>query len=300
MKEKVKSSSGSLLEPFMWWKIDQKDVESEVRNYAVSGKHSFRKIAGYLILVSLLFTVAFVIFGIFPVTSLISIIIYLPLATLVMRGSKFFIILAMAIITIDRFGSILITGEYSISAIGLRLLWWAFQMRFLFGAYKVEKLRDKYRGISPDRGQSQESRKLGSGLRFGAKYLLAAGIVMALASIALFSFIYFSKPDYFAKKTECATYNSKAKERLDKQMYDSFGDNSAVGALLGYFSFQFGFYSPKLNTCLYVTKWMGKGGDGSYRIHDSLTEETIQKFTEDQFQNYAKFLYDYSGGEIKI
>lgn len=147
-------SKNSFFEAFMWWKIDQGDIENEVQNYSKPNKFSFRKIAGYLILVSLLFTVIFVLFGGIPSTNLIYIVIYLPLAILVMRGSKFFILLAMVLITLDRFASIFIIGDYSVSAIGLRLLWWAFQMRFLYLAYRVEKLRkhdhnNKIKHISP-------------------------------------------------------------------------------------------------------------------------------------------------------
>ncbi|MCL4354242.1 hypothetical protein M1349_02095 [Patescibacteria group bacterium] len=141
MDEERKKSKNSFFEAFMWWKIDQGDIENEVQNYSKSNRFSFRKIAGYLILVSLLFTVIFVFFGGIPSTNLIYIVIYLPLAILVMRGSKFFILLAMVLITLDRFASILILGDYSVSAIGLRLLWWALQMRFLYAAYKVERLK---------------------------------------------------------------------------------------------------------------------------------------------------------------
>ncbi len=131
----------SFFDAFMWWKIDQKDIDKEVQSYSKPNKLSFRKIAGYLILVSLLFSVVFTLSGTVPLTNLVSIVIYLPLAIFVMRGSKLSMFLAMIIITIDRFASILIIGEYSVYAIGLRLLWWGFQMRFLYLAYRVEKIR---------------------------------------------------------------------------------------------------------------------------------------------------------------
>ncbi|MCJ7448880.1 MAG: hypothetical protein MUO72_14435, partial [Bacteroidales bacterium] len=162
----------------MWWKIDQKDIENEVQNYSKPNKLSFRKIAGYLILASLLLTVAFTIFGVIPLTNLISIAVYLPLAILVMRGSKFFILLAMVIITLDRFASILIIGEYSVYAIGLRLLWWAFQMRFLFAAYKVEQLR-KY----------NHDNKIGSVSLFWKKPLNVAILLTCIVATIFFAIL---------------------------------------------------------------------------------------------------------------
>lgn len=135
----------SFLSPFLWWKIDKKDIDEELIEYSKNKNSSFRKVAGYLILASLLLTCIFVFFGLIPSVNLFSIIIYLPLAILVMRGYRPFIIIAMIFITIDRFGSIFLMGQYSVSSVGLRVLWWAFQMRFLFGAFLVEKERVKYK-----------------------------------------------------------------------------------------------------------------------------------------------------------
>ncbi|MFA5750009.1 MAG: hypothetical protein WC895_02190 [Candidatus Shapirobacteria bacterium] len=127
----------------MWWKIDKKDIDEEINEYSKNKKTSFRKVAGYLILASLLLTCVFVFFGLIPSENLFSIIIYLPLAILVMKGYRPFIVIAMIFITIDRFGSIALMGQYSVSSVGLRILWWAFQMRFLFGAFLVEKKRTR-------------------------------------------------------------------------------------------------------------------------------------------------------------
>jgi hypothetical protein len=126
------------------------------------------------------------------------------------------------------------------------------------------------------------------------------------------------KADFFDKKLTCAKYFDKIKVDLALKEKDYFQteSKSAITRLLGYDDFLVGFYSPKLNTCLYAVARRNDQIDANpddlrqntdnepkrikYIIYDALTTETIKTFPESDSGAYAKFLYDYSGGDIKI
>lgn len=103
------------------------------------------------------------------------------------------------------------------------------------------------------------------------------------------------KDDYFKKKIECEQYSKKIKDDLETT-YNGI-DFSAFGIRV---SFEFIFYSPKDNSCLYVTQFFGSGGR-EYFIHNALTKSKITSFKfPDQFDDYKKFILEYSDGEIRL
>ncbi len=173
----------SFLSPFLWWKIDKKDIDEELIEYSKNKNSSFRKVAGYLILASLLLTWIFVFLGLLPSVDLFSIIIYLPLAIFVMKGYRPFIIIAMIFVTIDRFGSLFLMNQYSVTSIGLRVLWWAFQMKFLFGAFLVENERNKHKFLNSIHTDNNKIRTKKSTLKY-----LSVVIITVILTIIVFVF----------------------------------------------------------------------------------------------------------------
>lgn len=137
-------------------------------------------------------------------------------------------------------------------------------------------------------------------------FIFMLAIVLVIASVILLNNLVktsLQRPtkqqDYFAKKVECSTSNNKIREKLTREEID----NSKPGVIspMIHDIFLFGFYSPKLNTCLYVVRRVNNWNyDRKFVIQDTLTDQEINTFTEKQENDYAKFIFDYSGGEVKI
>ena len=99
------------------------------------------------------------------------------------------------------------------------------------------------------------------------------------------------KVDYFNKKIECEKFSDVIKEELDRY-------NNGTFKGLFYKSFDMVFYSPKENSCLYVVQHTN---DREYFIYNVLTKSKITSFRfPEQFEDYKKFILDYSNGEIRL
>ncbi|MCX6784283.1 MAG: hypothetical protein NT141_04470 [candidate division WWE3 bacterium] len=131
----------------MWWKLDPKEVEKQVSNYATTPFiKTFRGVAGLLLLLSAAVTAAFVLTGIVSAASWLDCAIILFLALFIFLGFRWAMVLGMVVVTIERGGGILIglltdISHPNIIQIGIALLWWAVLMRFLYAAFRVERLR---------------------------------------------------------------------------------------------------------------------------------------------------------------
>lgn len=138
------------------------------------------------------------------------------------------------------------------------------------------------------------------------KNRLVLSIAILLASIILGSFYYASqvnkqqsierqqaikieedkKADYFKKKIECEEYAESIKKEINRSFFNK--------------TFEMIFYSPKDNSCLYVIhiKWT----EGSeYFVYNTLTKNKITSFQfPEQWEDYKKFILEYSDGEIRL
>ncbi|MBU4274653.1 hypothetical protein KKE19_02465 [Patescibacteria group bacterium] len=96
---------------------------------------------------------------------------------------------------------------------------------------------------------------------------------------------------YFNKKTECEQYAESIKEEIDK-------GNKGIFAGSDFNSFQMLFYSPKEDSCLYVIQRLP---DREHFIYNALTHHRITSFRfPEQWEDYKKFLLEYSNGEIRL
>lgn len=95
------------------------------------------------------------------------------------------------------------------------------------------------------------------------------------------------KADYFEKKKECEKYTDSIKADL------------SVGRLSENY-FEMVFYSPKDNSCIFTYQRMGYG-EIEYFVANALTKSKITSFKfPDQWEDYKKFLLEYSDGEIRL
>jgi len=95
--------------------------------------------------------------------------------------------------------------------------------------------------------------------------------------------------DYFQKKIECEKYITSIKKEVD-QNNNFWSLNTS--------SFLFIFYSPRDNSCLYVTE---RFPDREFFIFNALTRSKITSFKfPEQHEEYKKFVLDYSDGEIRL
>lgn len=103
--------------------------------------------------------------------------------------------------------------------------------------------------------------------------------------------------DYFDKKRECEKMAQQIKADITKS------NESDFSALVGTNLFETIFYSPKENSCLYSTQNIRNESDGSreFFIFNALTQSKITSFQfPSQFEQYKKFLLEYSNGEIRL
>ena len=140
------------------------------------------------------------------------------------------------------------------------------------------------------------------------KNKLALSIAILLASIILGGFYYASqinkqksierqqaikieedkKADYFKKKIGCEEYAEGIKKEISESMLS-----------LNMEMFEMIFYSPKDNSCLYVTHRLTGGRE--YFIYNALTKNKITSFQfPEQWEDYKKFILEYSDGEIRL
>lgn len=97
---------------------------------------------------------------------------------------------------------------------------------------------------------------------------------------------------YFNKKIECEKYTKLVKEEIDERRKGMFAD------LFGSEFLQMVFYSPKEDSCLYIIERLP---DREYFIYNALTHHKITSFRfPEQWEDYKKFLLEYSNGEIRL
>jgi len=102
------------------------------------------------------------------------------------------------------------------------------------------------------------------------------------------------KAEYFKRKVECEKYSTEIKRELEPKGQSSF--NFGIGIE----SFNFIFYSPKYNSCLYSTERL-IDGEREYIIYNALTKSKVISFQfPEQFDDYKKFILEYSEGEIRL
>lgn len=144
------------------------------------------------------------------------------------------------------------------------------------------------------------------------KNKLVLPIAILLASIVLGGFYYASqinkqrsverqqaikieedeKADYFKKKIECEEYAEGVKKEVNEyNKRRSFCDKTFVMI----------FYSPKDDSCLYVIHNLFSSGSREYFIYNALTRSKITSFQfPEQWEDYKKFILEYSDGEIRL
>ncbi len=96
------------------------------------------------------------------------------------------------------------------------------------------------------------------------------------------------KADYFKKKIECEEYAEGIKKEISESM-----------PFLSMEMFEMIFYSPKDDSCLYVTHRLTGGRE--YFVYNALTKNKITSFQfPEQWEDYKKFILEYSDGEIRL
>ncbi len=101
----------------------------------------------------------------------------------------------------------------------------------------------------------------------------------------------------FSKKMECQKLTDSIKKEIRENNSNQFA--------LSIENFEMIFYSPKENTCIYVTHSLITDGlsqgKRKYFIYNAMTQSKITSFKfPSQWQDYKNFLYDYSNGEIRL
>jgi hypothetical protein len=103
--------------------------------------------------------------------------------------------------------------------------------------------------------------------------------------------------DYFKKKIDCEKYTDEIKKEIN-------AENEGFHISDTYFEMLF--YSPKENSCLYVVRNFtsyieNEKQKTEYFIYNVLTKSKITSFHyPDQWDDYKKFILEYSDGEIRL
>lgn len=108
---------------------------------------------------------------------------------------------------------------------------------------------------------------------------------------------------------ESALFENKAKcEKLAKGIKRDIDKDNAIitGVLDSITTLKLIFYSPNKNSCLYTVEkfyYTIDPPDIMYSMYDALTRELLKGYinpSPEDLAEYAKFVFEYSGGEIKI
>lgn len=101
------------------------------------------------------------------------------------------------------------------------------------------------------------------------------------------------KADYFKKKTECEKYKNEIIKNVEQNNSSKFSLRTEILEEL--------FYSPKENSCLYTIVTYDDTGNREYLVFNALTNSKITSFQfSSQFEEYKKFIFDYSNSEIRF
>lgn len=104
------------------------------------------------------------------------------------------------------------------------------------------------------------------------------------------------KAEYLKRKIECEKYTEEVKKEMNPIDFSEFGISDWVPD-----SFELIFYSPKDNSCLYVTQRFRNDGEREYFIYNVLTKSKITSFIfPEQYNDYKQFILEYSEGEIRL
>ena len=121
-------------------------------------------------------------------------------------------------------------------------------------------------------------------------------LIIIFGGILFFYKIYLPserEKDYFNKKIQCEKYGNNIKLEIEERQRGSYISP------LGIEIFEVVFYSPRENSCIYVTERMGEKRE--YFVFNALTKSKITSFKfPDQWNDYKKFILEYSNGEIRL
>ena len=113
--------------------------------------------------------------------------------------------------------------------------------------------------------------------------------------------------DNFNKKLECEKVINPIKEELEEKELERLSAPSDSIAMMVSERFNFGFYSPTEDSCLYVTFLMTNIGEreDTINIYDALTKRRLYRYTNDgvggqSFSEYVNKISELSNGEIQI
>lgn len=154
-----KNKNGYYLSWFLWWKIDQNELEKQVREYkSLRMYESYRGIATLIIISWLVLTDLFslihwvptnqfmVSLFIYQTIELPALLLYSFLALFIYKGKRWAMLTMMFLATIDRgfalFHSISLGTVNTIFWIMI-VFWWCVFMKYFYGAYNVEKWMNK-------------------------------------------------------------------------------------------------------------------------------------------------------------
>ena len=109
--------------------------------------------------------------------------------------------------------------------------------------------------------------------------------------------------DTFDKKAECSKLTNDIEQQIETDNETTLSGD--LNNLSGHTdNFEMIFYSPKELGCLYVVHRLdivdGKG-EREFFVYNALTKSRVTSFKfPDQFEDYKKFVLDYSGGEVRL
>ena len=130
------------------------------------------------------------------------------------------------------------------------------------------------------------------------KIIIAVAVLIVACSAGYYFAIYLPHQNYanqlFTKKADCQKYTTAIKDQIDKS------NGSSLASAFGYSYLEMVFYSPKEDSCLYATQLMSTD-KREYFIYNALTGSKITSFQfPAQWNDYKKFLLEYSNGEIRL
>ncbi|MGD0576822.1 MAG: hypothetical protein ABSA74_01985 [Candidatus Staskawiczbacteria bacterium] len=132
------------------------------------------------------------------------------------------------------------------------------------------------------------------------KMIIAVAVLIIALAIGCYFAIYLPRQNYanqlFTKKADCQKYTTSIKDEIDKENANPFGGISYLEMV---------FYSPKEDSCLYatdkLTTYDNNDSKREYFIYNALTGSKITSFQfPSQWNDYKKFLLEYSNGEIRL
>ena len=143
--DKIKKKTS--LEWLLWWRVDQEELEMQVREYkTLKITKSAKGVSLLCLLFSSILTICFVQFLHIDSSAYLDVAIMLVLGIFIYRGHRWAMIAAMLFWTSEKLLQIIepikINGHVSGGGVGM-LIWWAIYMHAFYLAFKVETKRKK-------------------------------------------------------------------------------------------------------------------------------------------------------------